>query len=199
MWLRSHMRPAAAALIRPQAWEPPCVSCICGPKSQTHKQKTKDKTCLVPACVPEGPVDVEQGDVVTLTGHELLPRALHLVPPGGRAVEDTVHGQQGDDGQHLLRAVECGGQEDGLQVHIKNRVRSSRRGAAGTNPTTNHEVAGWIPGLAQPVKDPALPWLWCGLQTWLGSCVAVAVAEAGRCISDWTLGLGTSICQGCGP
>ena len=41
---------------------------------------------------------------------------------------------------------------------IKNiHLRSSRRGVAEMNPTRNHEIAGSIPGLAQWVKDLALP------------------------------------------
>ena len=44
-----------------------------------------------------------------------------------------------------------------------------------TNLTSNLEVMGSIPGLAQSVKDPRCCQLWCGLQTRLGSRVAVAV------------------------
>ena len=36
-----------------------------------------------------------------------------------------------------------------------------------------HEDEGSIPGLAQRVKDAALHELWCRLQRWLGSRMAV--------------------------
>ena len=39
----------------------------------------------------------------------------------------------------------------------KDGERSSRCGAAETNLNRNHEVVGLIPGLAQKVKDAALP------------------------------------------
>ena len=41
--------------------------------------------------------------------------------------------------------------------------------------------------------------LWCRLQTWLGSCIAVALAKAGGYSSDWIPSLGTSICCESGP
>ena len=39
--------------------------------------------------------------------------------------------------------------------------------------TRNHKVAGLIPGLARWVRR--CHELWCRLQTWLGSCIAVAM------------------------
>ena len=39
----------------------------------------------------------------------------------------------------------------------------------------------------------------CSLQTWLGSGMAMAVAMASTCSSDWTPSLGTSVCCRFGP
>ena len=41
--------------------------------------------------------------------------------------------------------------------------------------------------------------LWCRSQTWLGSWVAVTMAQASNCSSDSTPSLGTSICCRCRP
>ena len=41
--------------------------------------------------------------------------------------------------------------------------------------------------------------LWCRSQMQLRTHIAVAVAQASSCCSDWTPSLGTSICHGCGP
>ena len=41
--------------------------------------------------------------------------------------------------------------------------------------------------------------LWCRSQAQLGSCITVALVQAGSCRSHQTRSLGTSICHGCGP
>ena len=68
-----------------------------------------------------------------------------------------------------------------------------------TNLTSIHEDVNLIPCLAQWVRDPHFRELWCRLQMWLGSPVAVAVALVCNCSSDSTPSLGIFIYHGCGP
>jgi len=57
-----------------------------------------------------------------------------------------------------LCAMVAAQEKAGKQKKKKTRNRSSHRGTVEMNLTRNREVAGSIPGLAQWVKDPTLPW-----------------------------------------
>ena len=68
-----------------------------------------------------------------------------------------------------------------------------------TNPTRNHGVAVQSLALLSGLGIRRCRKLWCRLQTWLGSRVAVALPQTGGYSSDSTPSLGTSICHGSSP
>ena len=60
-------------------------------------------------------------------------------------------------------------------LQLQRTFKSSCCGSVVTNPTSNDKDVGSIPGLAQWVKNPALPSCSVGRSCRLGSQVAVAV------------------------
>ena len=63
------------------------------------------------------------------------------------------------------------------------------------NPTSIHEDLGPNPALFSGIRIQHCCEPWCRSQTWLGSHIAVAMAQAGKYSSDSTPSLGTSICH----
>ena len=72
----------------------------------------------------------------------------------------TIHTTEDDDAFQIEKLL------DGLpycfQNHLKPEIENQVTGVPIvaqwlTNPTRKHAVSGWVPGLAQWVKDPVLP------------------------------------------
>ena len=86
---------------------------------------------------------------------EVLAGRSEVLP--GRFIE--VPCSEDYDSQRRFEGTRCGG--DGGEGSVVTPSGSSHCGSAVTNPTSVHEDAGSIPGLAQWVKDPAWLWLRC--------------------------------------
>ena len=67
------------------------------------------------------------------------------------------------------------------------------------NLTSIHEYIGSSLALLSELRIRHCRGLWCRSQMWLGSYIAVAVAQASNYSSDQTPSLGTSICCGHSP
>ena len=72
-------------------------------------------------------------------------------------------------------------------------------GAAETNPSSNQEVSGSIPGPAQWLRIRHCRELWCRLQTRLRSAIAVAVVWVGRTAPIQLLAWELPYAVGCSP
>ena len=98
----------------------------------------------------------------------------------------------------LDTATEIISKLENQNVNRNSQNWSSHCGSVVTNPISNHDIVGLIPGLTW-LSIWHCHELWCRLQTLLESIVAVAVAQASSCSSHQTPSLGTAMCHTCGP
>ena len=84
-------------------------------------------------------------------------------------------------------------------MHETSHAGSSRPGAAEMSPTRNMRLRVQSPASLSVLRIRRCYELWCKSQTWFGSRVAMAVANASNCRSDSPPSLGTSICHRYGP
>ena len=81
----------------------------------------------------------------------------------------------------------------GLSYRDNDNVSKSDNGEFLLRLSSNKSMKTQVPSLA--LLSGLGIQLWYTSQTQLGSCTAVAVAQAGTCSSDWTPSLGNYICR----
>ena len=126
----------------------------------------------------------------------IKPKRLHL-DQGHHGMRGKGVGLNMEDKVKILKLEDLYTLPDSLLQISQNW--SSRCGAAEMNLTRTMRLQVRSLASLSGLRMQHCGELWCRSQTWLGSGVAVAVAQAGSYSSDLTPHLGTSICCGSSP
>ena len=142
----------------------PCLGCFPSPAVTSQREKfmavasqsqtgAGDRAMAPGSAQKETRVLQPEGAQLPGTAHSCLPHPTFLYG-------DEERGGSSSTAVHLAQnwAPDTRGLSGSpTLLSLQQHLWSSHHGAVETNPTRNHEVAGSTPGLAQWVKDPALP------------------------------------------